>query len=297
MKRRVLLLLPLLLPLAPEAGTARADSADSTRGAARAQASAASSNPLSAGDSLAGRNPAIVVGEKLTFSVRYGVVKAGTAVLSMVGKQRVGDRTAYRLEATTTSNAVFDQIYRVRDQLISLMDAQQLTSLYFEKHLREGNYKADQAVRFEDGMATYQDGRQFPIPPRIYDALAAFYRVRAAPLQVGQEFMLQSHADRKNYPIEVRVTGREEIDAPAGRFHCLKVEPKIRSGAFFKNEGQLILWLTDDARKMPVLMQSKIPVGSISVVLTDYVRPGEEAGAGGGTPSGAPPQGSAETGR
>jgi hypothetical protein len=222
-----------------------------------------------------GRNPAIVMGERLTFSVRYGVVKAGTAVLELKDEVRWGGRTTCQVVSTALSNSVFDKIYPVRDRVVSLMDPESLESLYFEKHLREGTYKADQSVRFdqEKGLATYQDGRQFQMAKGSLDVLAAFYRVRTMPLQVGQEFSLISHADRKNYPLRVTVIGREEVESILGPVSCLVVEPRLKSGAYFKNQGRLTIYLTDDDRRIPVLMRSKISVGSISVVLIKLERP------------------------
>lgn len=232
-----------------------------------------------AGEPLPGRNPAIAPGERLTFSVRYGVVKAGTAVLELEGPKSAGGREAYQITSTATSNQVFDKIFPVRDRIISVMDASTLESLYFEKHLREGKYKADQSVRFnhETGLATYHDGKEHPIQKGTFDVLSAFYRVRTMPLVPGEELFLESHADRKNYAIRVSVLGREEIESVLGTVTCLVVEPRLRSGAFFKNEGRLTLYLTDDERRIPVLMKSKIPVGSISVVLTAMEGRGTES--------------------
>ena len=84
------------------------------------------------------------------------------------------------------------------------------------------------------------------------------------------EILLESHADRKNYPLNVIVHGREEVDTPAGKFQCLVVEPMLRTPGLFKHEGKLTIWLTDDERRMPVLMKSKVAIGSITVILTGY---------------------------
>jgi hypothetical protein len=155
------------------------------------------------------------------------------------------------------------------------MDEDRLYSLYFEKHLREGRYRVDQQVRFDHvrGVATYHDGREAAIAPGAFDVLAAFYRVRTMPLQPGQRFFLESHDNRRNFPLRVTVQRRERVETPAGTFECLVVEPTLRSGAFFKNEGKLTIWLTDDDRRMPVLMRSKLPIGAISVELIEYQRP------------------------
>jgi hypothetical protein len=235
----------------------------------------AADSVAAAADSLPGRHSAMVVGERLVFTIRYGLIKAGTAALEVVDRKKVGGRRAYHVVSTASSNSMFDGIYRVRDQVVSLMEEDHLYSLYFEKHLREGRYRADQQVSFDQAraLAIYQDGRTAAITPGTFDVLAAFYRVRTMPLLPGQSFFLESHDNRKNYPLRVTVQGREKVETPAGTFECLVVEPTLRSGAFFKNEGKLTIWLTDDDRRMPVLMRSKLPIGAISVELTEFQRP------------------------
>jgi len=44
----------------------------------------------------------------------------------------------------------------------------------------------------------------------------------------------------------------------------------LKAGGIFKNKGRLVIWITEDERRMPVLMKSKVTVGSISVVLQEY---------------------------
>ena len=80
---------------------------------------------------------------------------------------------------------------------------------------------------------------------------------------------IDSHASRKNYPLEVLVHRRERVKVPAGEFDCILVEPKLRAPGLFKHKGELSVWLTDDARKIPVQMRSALPIGAVSVVLVE----------------------------
>ena len=48
------------------------------------------------------------------------------------------------------------------------------------------------------------------------------------------------------------------------------IEPLLRSAGLFKHEGRLTIWLTDDARRMPVLMKSQVAVGSIVAELESF---------------------------
>jgi hypothetical protein len=48
------------------------------------------------------------------------------------------------------------------------------------------------------------------------------------------------------------------------------VEPLVREGGLFKSEGRVVVWLTDDERKMPVRVNTKVIIGSIDSELREY---------------------------
>ena len=56
----------------------------------------------------------------------------------------------------------------------------------------------------------------------------------------------------------------------AGTFKCLIIEPLAREGGLFKSEGKVLLWLSDDDRKIPVKVSTKVLIGSISAELREY---------------------------
>jgi hypothetical protein len=89
---------------------------------------------------------------------------------------------------------------------------------------------------------------------------------------------VDNHTDKKNYPLEVKVLKKERVEVDAGTFDCLVVQPILQAAGVFEQKGTLTVWLTDDQKKMPVLMKSKVVIGSITTELTDYSlgRVGEE---------------------
>lgn len=283
--RRLLPLLVLATALfAP--GTSRAESEADLGSAADVSPNVGASVTTTDGPvaSISDSSPhsSLRIGETLNFQIKWGVVPAGTATMSITEAKEVSGRPCLHVVATAVSNPVFDKVYPVRDQFESFMDSSDLRSWAFKKHLREGKFRRDQVVRSDHaaGKAYYHDGSSYDLTPGAYDVLSAFYYVRTLPLVDGDEYFLDSHSDKKNYPIRVTVHRRERVSVPAGTFDCVVVEPTLRSGDFFKNEGSLTIWLTDDERRMPVQMKSKIPVGSISVELESFERPGiEKAGS------------------
>lgn len=220
-------------------------------------------------------NTAFEVGEYLEFDIAYGIIKAGTATMAVLDTLTWEHRPVYLIRTTASSNAFFSSLYKVRDRVESLMDVDGLFSWRFEKHLREGRYRADRYEQFDqiNQRVIYQKKDTIPAPLYVQDILASFYYARTQPLEVGEHIDIDNFADGKVYPLRVLVHKKERIKVPAGEFDCIVVEPVLREEGLFKQTGKLTIWLTDDDRRMPVLMKSKILVGSIDVRLRYYELP------------------------
>lgn len=211
-------------------------------------------------------------GEELRFAVKFGPVRAGEACLSVHGPETVDGQRAFRFRSTAESSRFFSTFFPVKDRVESVWSVDSRLPLRFEKHIREGKYAKDDAMHFdhERGRATYTNGKSFPFPEGSQDVLSAFYFVRSQALPPGALLIVPNHTDGKNYPLEVKVLRRETVRVPAGTFSCVVVEPLLKSAGLFKQEGSLTLWLTDDERRMPVLMKSKVAVGSIAAELETF---------------------------
>jgi hypothetical protein len=242
------------------------------------RAEAASAPPVV--NSAAGKTRGLPFGpgESLRFSIEYGLIKAGSAWLEVQPMLTYRGHECYHLVSRAESNDVMSKIYKVRDRIDSLIDADGLYSLRYKKRIREGSYERDYDVAYDaaGGKAKYADGREFDMQPWSKDGLAAFYFVRHMPLEVGKDIVVPHHSDRRTNDIVVKVHKKERVKVPAGEFDCLVIEPVMDSGGIFKSSGRLQIWVTDDARRVPVLMKSKIPVGTVDAVLQE-IRPGGSA--------------------
>lgn len=218
-------------------------------------------------------NRAFGVGERFVFSVGWEFINAGTAVMEIPDVVRLNGRRCYHLVSTAKSNNVFSVFFKVDDRVESFMDVHGLYSLRYDKHLSEGKFKSEASMVFdqENHLAIYDAGQDtFSVPEYVQDVLSAFYFVRTQELTVGQSLFVDNHTDKKNYPLEVKVLRREKVKVPAGEFQCLVVEPILQTPGIFEQKGKLTVWLTDDEVKMPVLMKSKVAIGSIVTELTGY---------------------------
>jgi len=216
-------------------------------------------------------NLAFGPGEKLYFDIGYGFINAGQATLEVVDLIEYSERPCYQIVSTAKSNKFFSSFYKVEDVVESIVDATGIFSWHFEKHVREGGYRADRLYRFDQPKNLVYYGKDtIEVAPYVQDALSVLYYVRTQKLKIGQSYFIENFTDGKKYPLEVKVHRRETIKVKAGKFDCIVVEPLFLTSGVFKHEGKLTVWLTDDRLKMPVLMKSKVLVGSISAELTDY---------------------------
>lgn len=221
-------------------------------------------------------NGAFGPGERLVFSVEYGIVKAGTGTLSVTGPEQYEGLMAYRISANARSNPSFSAFFRVDDTNSALLDIVQLHTLLFSKELHEGDYSNSEEVLFdqEAGTAFYpeeddEEDMLVEIPPRARRSELPLL-CADAPLEVGEVYTLDCHTDNENYPLQVSVLREERIRVPAGSFECILVQPELRGEGIFDQQGEILVWMTDDERHMPVLMRSAIVIGEIACLLESY---------------------------
>ena len=228
--------------------------------------------PSVSGEVLPAPARPIRAGEYLKFSVRYGIISAGDAYLEIPEVRTWKGRPVYKLVARAESNKFFSAFYKVRNRIESFWDTTGLYSRRFYENRREGGYHEQNEIHFDydRGEAIYaNDGQAIAIPQNCQDALSSFYFTRTQDLPLGGSVIFDYHASHRSQPIEVRVLGRQRVETPAGTFDCIVIEPILRAAGIFKNQGRLVIWLSDDERRIPVMMKSKVTIGSISVVLTE----------------------------
>jgi hypothetical protein len=216
-------------------------------------------------------NRAFGVGEKLAFEISYGPIKAGTAVMEIRGITQLNGRDCYHVISTAKSNKVFSSFYKVEDRVESFFDQKGLFTWKFVQRLREGKYRADRFAEYDQVHHTVTTNKgTMDVPAYVQDVLSTMYYVRTQNLTVGEQLYVDNHSGRKVYPLAVKVHRRERVEVPAGSFDCFVVEPMLKAGGLFKHEGRIWVWLTADEKKMPVLMKTKVIIGTVDAKLKSY---------------------------
>ena len=108
------------------------------------------------------------------------------------------------------------------------------------------------------------------IVPETHDMVSAIYRLRMLPLAVGSTYHLTVSDSGLVYKIPVNVTAREQQNTVLGKVWCFRLEPVVFGpGRLIEREGSMIIWITDDKRRLPVRSQVNSSIGKVEIKLKD----------------------------
>jgi hypothetical protein len=83
---------------------------------------------------------------------------------------------------------------------------------------------------------------------------------------VGETFNLKISDSGLVYDVPVRVTARERQKTDIGKVMCFRIEPDVFGpGRLVESDGKMVIWITDDARRIPVRSQVNASIGKIDI--------------------------------
>lgn len=221
------------------------------------------------------KNEAFGFGEKLEYKIGYKYITAGTGTFE-IGKEPVTKmgRKCYDVQFNVKSLPSLEWIYKVKDRYSTALDVNSIFPWEFEQHIREGNFKRDFKASFDQVQNKAFVGKEsYNVPENVHDIVSAFYFVRTMDLKNAKKdsiIMLKNFFKDTTYNLGVKILGRANVTVEAGTFKTIVIEPLVVEGGLFKSEGKLVIWLTDDDRKIPVKVGTKIVIGFVGAELTNY---------------------------
>lgn len=216
-------------------------------------------------------------GEKLSYVLHYGIFNAGVAeiVIRPTSKVFYNKRTAMNMVGKGRTTGAVDLVFSVRDHYETYLDSKTLEPLQFIRRVDEGGYLISQDYFFnpDSNIVTTQDEKRFDVPNGVQDMISAFYFARTLNFDTahfGDVYEIPAFVDNEIFYLKLKFAGRETVKLRKGKFRCLKFNPVVQEGRIFKTDEDLIVWVSDDCNKIPILAESKILVGSIKMELSDY---------------------------
>ncbi|GFO59551.1 hypothetical protein GMST_18760 [Geomonas silvestris] len=207
--------------------------------------------------------------EKLSYVLTMHGVPIGSAELE--AKQEKGITS---IVLRVRSNAAISSFYPVDD----LIETRHVDGQYIMTKIRqtEGNFQSDELITINPGkkQVDWVDFLQrralrTAVPDDdVLDSLSGIYYLRNRQLEVGRTEYLHIYDSEVYAEVPVEILRKEEIRlANFNKVATLVVKPLQKTAGIFRRTGDLLIWMTDDARKVPVKMETTIALGKVTAEL------------------------------
>ncbi|MFO7843364.1 MAG: DUF3108 domain-containing protein [Bacteroidales bacterium] len=228
--------------------------------------------------------PVFQSGERISYTASYNWgfiwLNAGYVEFS-VKKSHFKDNEVYFFNSYGTSIPSYDWLFKVRDYFQSYAKMDNLTPLFFDRNTYEGGYSVHNRFTFDytDSLIYSQTENSdkpytedtLQLPQNVYDVISGVYYIRNIDFdqyQVNDTIPVRMIIDNEIFDLYVRFLGREVIKLHnKQKFKTIKFSALLVEGTIFKGGEDLLVWVTDDLNRIPVLVEAKILIGSVKATL------------------------------
>jgi Protein of unknown function (DUF3108) len=234
------------------------------------------------------------VGEKLTYQIFWGPFVVGRATLEVVGTEPVDGHNCFHLVAKAKTSGLIDALFPVDSTAESWLDCDGLFTRRYREDRTEGkrhrNTESHYDYASKETVVTNRiNGKQHHVSldQPVQDVVSSLYVVRTKKLMLDSDQVFAISADTTTYNVTIHPDERKLVWVkPLGDVQALRIEPSPTLSVVSANKGRMWFWISDDARHLPLLVNSDLKFGSAKLVLFSVV-------IGGGAPAAASMNGSA----
>jgi len=204
--------------------------------------------------------------EEAHYSITYFGVKAGFSTIR-IEKVDYKGREAIKITAKVQSTKIFSVFYRVKDTMVSIIDAETLQPLEHKVDYEEGSYRRKTSYSFDYGSGKcLSDEGVVGVKEEILDPLGALLYLRIQDLQKGLVIKKEICDGRGVQEIEAKVAAQKKIATFWGWKQSHIIKPVLKD---VKMEGvnelseKVTLYFLNDVSRIPYLVSGKLKIGSL----------------------------------
>lgn len=226
----------------------------------------------------------IFAGETLRYDGKFNKLKISFSVAEISFVSSIAPNgTDLIIKGEAVSKGTLTRLFRYSflQQYESTIDLNGFRILRTSKHDVQKERVRDSEAIFDYGQrrVTYveTDPKDKMRPPRtiaseigteMNDIISGIWSVRLRQLAEGTKFDIPISDSGVVYKVPVAITKRERLSTVLGKVWCLRVEPEVFGpGRLIEQTGKMVIWMTDDARHIPVKTQINASVGKIELKL------------------------------
>ena len=222
------------------------------------------------------------VGEKLTYQIFWGPFVVGRAALEVTGIEPVDGHDCYHLVAKAKTSGLVEWLFPVDSTAESWLDREGLFSRHYHENRTEGKHHRKTDTHFdyaakETVTINQVNGheRRTPLNQHVLDVVSSLYCVRTQKLMLDAEQSMIINSGETNYTVNIRPDLRKTMWVrPLGDVPALRIEPTPTLDVISANNGHMWFWISDDPRRLPLLVNSELKFGNAKLVLFT-IKPGK----------------------
>jgi len=212
-------------------------------------------------------------GETLEFDANVTKLNSTVAGLKVVvgERQSIAGKSALHLQAFAHTQNPYRMVFELDDQFDSYSDPANLHSLQYELHLSERGQKVDSVERMlpslnDPAPAGFVAAR---VLPGTRDPLGMLMYLRSVNWSKTNEVRCPVYDGHKLYDVRASLAGKSQgVSVPAGKYTATKIEIHVMENGAEMKDAHFLLYLSDTAERLPVLMEAVLPVATARVELT-----------------------------
>ncbi len=225
-------------------------------------------------------NDNFTIGEKLEYRLHYGFINAGEATVAVDPQYyMVNDRVCYKIYVNGRSTGSFDFMMKIRDQFISYVDTGAMLPHKAYRLIREGKYKLDETVYFDQPNKTARMKRNndsetnHTVPANVQDIVSGYYFLRTVNFdkqKVGDTTSINAFFEGKGYDFRVRYMGKQVVSTKLGKVNAIRLSPIMPDNEMFKGGNSISFWVSDDKNRVPIKVEAVLFIGSVDLDIKSY---------------------------
>ncbi len=219
--------------------------------------------------------------EKLVYDVSWtGGIKIGELHLQVNALAEKGGEYEIRAEVTTKNGAI-DLLYPIEDLHVTKVRGPKRLPYHYEIWQKEGfNYRAHRVIEYdqEGGTIKYTKNNKieglFQVEGETNNEFSSFFNSRLMDFPIGGRFIVPTFADKKRIEVVVNAVSRKFFqETLLGPVTAVEIMPIMNFKGLYDKKGDTVIWYTDDECRVPIQINSKILIGSLTADLVFYDNP------------------------
>lgn len=223
--------------------------------------------------------PVPLTPETITYSIEWRLIPAGTAKLTIDPNVSSGS-AVWLSKLHLETIGLVSKLYKLEDNYDLKMERDYCalsTTLDAMERSRHRETKVN--YNYPDGKAAYVERdliknsvvktAEVDIPSCTSDIIGALFKLRTLKLEPGQSAQLPLSDGKKSVSARVEAQQREQVKTDTQTFNTIRYEAFVFGGVLYARKAQLLIWLTDDARRLPVQIRLRLsfPIGTVTLQL------------------------------